>query len=313
MKPEYLKIPMKSKDNLAYLKKEWQLYFFLIIPILLLVLFKYLPMTNIVIAFKDFNMFLKNPTWDSPWAGLKYFTQAFNDQPFLRALRNTIVLNFLDLIVGFPAPIILALLLNELIFKKFKRFTQTVLYLPHFMSWIIIAGLSLQILSPNTGLVNNFLNNFGIKAIPFLNDKNYWIVSYILIGVWQNAGWGTILYLASMTNINPELYEAADVDGATRWKKIWHVTLPGIKSTIIVLLILNLGRIMSIPFDRPYAIGNFFVADYSDVISTYVYRCLQSLKFPLATAVGLFQSVVNIVFLLAANFIAEKFGESGVL
>lgn len=303
---------MELKDNITYLKKQWQLYLFLLIPVLLLILFKYLPMINIVIAFKDYNIFLPNPTWDSPWVGLKYFTQAFHDQAFLRALRNTIVLNFLDLIVGFPAPIILAVLLNELVFKRFKRVTQTILYLPHFISWIIIAGLAMQILAPNTGLVNNFLSTFGVKPIPFLNDKNYWIGSYILIGVWQNAGWGTILYLAAMTNINPELYEAADVDGATRWKKIWHVTIPGIKSTIIVLLILNLGRILNIAFDRPYAIGNRFVTEYSDVISTYVYRCLQSQKFSLATAVGLFQSVICILFLIIANFIAEKSGESGI-
>nr|WP_246241100.1 ABC transporter permease subunit [Anaerocolumna sedimenticola] len=284
----------------------------LLLPIIYLVIFKYVPMTNIVIAFKNYNLF--QGMWESPWVGLDIFKQVFTTDGFYRALRNTIVLNFLDLVVGFPAPIILALLLNEICFKRFKKITQTVVYMPHFLSWIIISGIALQVFAPNTGLINLVLRKFGIEAIPFLNEPAHWIISYILIGVWQSVGWNTIIYLAAITGVNTELYEAAVVDGANRFKKIWHVTLPGIRPTIVTLLILNLGRILSIGFDRPYALGNYFVTNVADVISTFVYRVgLQSQQYSLATAVGLFQSLVCIIFLTIANVIAERFGEEGIM
>ncbi len=293
-------------------KNDYVLYLMLLLPIIYLIIFKYVPMTNIVIAFKNYNMF--QGIWESPWVGLDIFKQVFGADGFYRALRNTIVLNFLDLIVGFPAPIILALLINEICIKKFKKFTQTVVYMPHFLSWIIISGIALQVFAPNTGIVNLVLRKIGLETVPFLNEPVHWIISYILIGVWQSIGWNTIVYLAAITGVNTELYEAAVVDGAGRLKKIWHVTLPGIRPTIVTLLILNLGRILSIGFDRPYALSNYFVTNVGDVISTFVYRVgLQSQQYSLATAVGLFQSLVCIIFLILANVITERLGEEGIM
>ena len=295
------------------IKNNYILYIMISLPLAYFVLFKYIPMTNIVIAFKDYNMF--KDVWDSPWAAdiFKYFKMAFSSLDFLRALRNTILLNFLDLLAGFPFPIVLALLLNEIVFKRFKRVTQTILYMPHFLSWIIISGMALQIFAPENGLVNILLSRMGHNTIPFLSDSLLWVITYVGLGVWQSAGYNTIVYLAAITSINPELYEASEIDGAGRLRKIWNVTLPGIRPTIVVMLILNLGRILSIPFDRPYAMGNFLVRDYSDVISTYVYRVgIQSQQFSLATAVGLFQSLVCVIFLIAANTISERMGERGI-
>jgi putative aldouronate transport system permease protein len=271
-------------------------------------------MVYIQIAFKKYS--IVKSVWDMPWAGnggFEYFIKAFSNRDFLFALRNTIILNLLDLIIGFPAPIILALLLNELTFKRFKSFTQTIAYMPHFLSWIIIAGLSLQLLAPTTGLVNIVLNRLGFNSIPFLNDPIHWVFTYIFLGVWQSVGWNTIIYLASITGIDPELYEAASMDGAGRFKKMWHVTLPGIRPTIITLLILSLGRILGSEFDRPYALGNALVNNVSNVISTFVYtNGIRGLQFSLTTAVGLFQSVVCVIFLFAADGITKKLGERGI-
>lgn len=251
-----------------------------------------------------------------PWAnnhGFEYFIKAFKNRDFLYAVRNTLMLNLLDLIVGFPAPIILALLLNEIPFKGFKRFTQTVVYMPHFLSWIIIAGMALHLFAPTSGLVNIVLQRLGFDSIPFLNSSLHWVWTYVFLGIWQSVGWNTIIYLAALTNINPELYEAAAVDGASRFRTIWHVTLPGLRPTIITLLILSLGRILSSDFDRPYSLMNALVNNVSNVIATFVYtNGIRSMQFSLTTAVGLFQSLVCVVFLFAADALAKKFGERGI-
>lgn len=309
------KIPsVKGGKFRIYLKRYWSLYLMLLIPMIFFIVFKYIPMNYIQIAFKKFS--LVESVWEMDWAdnnGFEYFIKAFSNRDFLYALRNTFLLNLLDLIVGFPAPIILALLLNELRFKKFKKATQTIIYMPHFLSWIIISGLAKQLFTPSTGLVNIFLNNFGIESIPFLNDSLHWVWTYVFLGIWQSAGWNTIIYLAGITSINPELYEAASVDGAGRFKKMIHITLPGLRSTIVVLLILSLGRILGSEFDRPFALGNNLVNDVSNVISTFVYKYgIRGLQFSLTTAVGLFQSVVCVIFLVLADKIAKKFGERGV-
>ena len=232
---------------------------------------------------------------------------------FIQALRNTFLLNFLDLLFGFPAPIILAILLSETKIPLFKKVSQTVLYLPHFLSWVIIGSISLQLFAPESGLVNIILGKLGFEAVPFLTDPTVWLGTYVVLGIWQNVGWGTIIYLAAIAGINQELYEAAVVDGASRLRKIWHITLPGLKPTIIILLILQMGRMLQIGFDRPYVIGNNYVMQYADVISTFVYRIgLKSFQFTIATAVGLFQSVVGLIFLLVTNYIADKVGEQGI-
>lgn len=304
---------VKTKKAVNYLKRYWTLYLLLAIPLTYFLVFKYIPMGYIQIAFKKYN--ITQSAWNMEWAanhGFEYFIKAFANRDFLYALRNTLTLNLLDLVVGFPAPIILALLLNELAFKRFKRITQTVVYMPHFLSWIIISGLALQLLAPTNG-VNILLTRMGFQAIPFLNDPGHWIWTYIFLGIWQSVGWNTIIYLAAITGINPELYEAAAVDGANRLRKIWHITLPGLKPTIVILLIMSLGRILGSEFDRPYALSNKLVNSVSNVISTFVYTYgIRGLQFSLTTAVGLFQSVICVIFLLMANSLAKKFGERGI-
>lgn len=309
-------VPKKQKKQgfASYMKRYWQLYALLLLPITYLLVFKYLPMVYIQIAFKKYS--IVDSVWEMPWAdnhGFEYFIQAFKSKDFLLALRNTIGLNLLDLIVGFPAPIIFALILNELPFKRFKKVVQTIAYMPHFLSWVIIYGLALQLFAPTTGLINQMVTSLGFSAIPFLNEPVHWVGTYIGLGVWQSFGWNSIVYLAAIAGISPELYEAASVDGAGRFKKMWHVTLPGIKSTIVVLLVMNLGNILGSSFDRPFAMQNKLVMEVAEVISTYVYKVgIKGLQFSLTTAVGLFQSVVGVFFLLAANWIARKLGERGI-
>lgn len=304
----------RHQKTINYIKNYWTLYLMLLLPIVYFVIFRYIPMTYIQIAFKKYSLF--RSVWEMPWAdnyGFEYFIRAFSNRDFINAVRNTLMLNFLDLVVGFPAPIIFALLLNELTYKRFKRFTQTVTYMPHFLSWIIIAGMALQLFAPSTGFVNIVLRRLGFDPIPFLNDPGWWVATYVLLGVWKELGWNAIIYLAALTSINPELYEAAEIDGAGRFQKIRYVTLPGIRPTIITLLILRLGQILTSDFERPYALMNALVYDVSNVIATFVYTYgIRGLQFSLTTAVGLFQSVVCVIFLFAANALAKKYGDRGI-
>jgi len=302
------------RRSLGYLKRYWVLYAMLLLPVSFFIIFRYIPMNYIQIAFKNYSI-VKSPM-EMEWAanhGFEYFIKAFSNRDFLYPLKNTLLLNFLDLLFGFPAPIILAIIFNELAFKRFKKFTQTVAYMPHFLSWIIVAGMALQLFAPSTGLVNIMLNKMGFESIPFLNESSNWVMTYVALGIWKSVGWGTILYLAAIAGINPELYEAAAVDGAGRMRNIWHITLPGLRPTIIVLLILSLGQILDSEFDRPYALGNKLVSDVSNVISVFVYNYgIRGLQFSLSTAVGLFQSVVGVIFLFGANALAKKLGDRGI-
>lgn len=307
-------LPQRKASFRVYMKRYWQLYALLALPLLYLLVFKYVPMIYIQIAFKKYS--IVESVWKLPLAGnhgFEYFIKAFKSKDFLLALRNTVGLNLLDLVIGFPAPIIFALILNELCFKRFKKVVQTIAYMPHFLSWVIIYGLALQLFAPSTGFINMILNNLGLESIPFLNESHHWVATYAGLGVWQNFGWGSIVYLAAIAGISPELYEAASVDGAGRFKKMWHITLPGIKPTIVVLLVMNLGNILGSNFDRPFALQNNLVMDVANVISTYVYKVgIKGLQFSLTTAVGLFQSVVGVIFLLMANWISRKLGERGI-
>lgn len=307
-------LPRRKAGFKVYMKRYWQLYALLALPLLYLLIFKYIPMVYIQIAFKKYS--IVESVWKLPLAanhGFEYFIKAFKSKDFILALRNTVGLNLLDLVIGFPAPIIFALILNELCFKRFKKVVQTIAYMPHFLSWVIIYGLALQLFAPSTGFVNMILNNMGMSSIPFLDEPRHWVATYIGLGVWQNFGWGSIVYLAAIAGISPELYEAASVDGAGRFKKIWHITLPGIKPTIVVLLVMNLGNILGSNFDRPFALQNNLVMDVANVLSTYVYKVgIKGLQFSLTTAVGLFQSVVGVFFLLTANWISRKLGERGI-
>lgn len=307
-------LPRRKTSFGVYMKRYWQLYALLALPLLYLLIFKYVPMVYIQIAFKKYS--IVESIWKLPLAanhGFEYFIKAFKSKDFILALRNTVGLNLLDLVIGFPAPIIFALILNELCFKRFKKVVQTIAYMPHFLSWVIIYGLALQLFAPSTGFVNMILNNLGLSSIPFLDESRHWVATYIGLGVWQNFGWGSIVYLAAIAGISPELYEAASVDGAGRFKKMWHITLPGIKPTIVVLLVMNLGNILGSNFDRPFALQNNLVMDVANVLSTYVYKVgIKGLQFSLTTAVGLFQSVVGVFFLLTANWISRRLGERGI-
>ena len=295
-------------------RRDWRLYLMLVIPVVFYILFRYVPMYGIVIAFQKYNLF--KGVAGSPFVGLENFRFIFKMPDFKIALGNMLLLNFMDLLVGFPMPILLAILLNEIRATAVKRVYQTLLYLPHFLSWVIIGGMVLQIFAPTTGIVNATLMRMNLisQNIPFLTVGPIWRVTYVLVGVWQSMGWGTILYLAAITGINSELFEAAKIDGANKVQQIWHVTLPGIRPTIVVLLILNVGQMMNIGFDRPFVIGNTMVQNYCDVISTFVYRAgIKNAQFARATAIGLFQSVVGLVLISTANFVSHRLGEEGIM
>jgi putative aldouronate transport system permease protein len=297
---------------LFYLRRDWQLYALVFLPMAFVFLFKFGPMFGLIIAFKDYR--IARGFWGSSWVGFKDFQDVFSHRLFIPALRNTLLLNIMDLAMGFPIPIVLALLLNEVNAKWFKRTTQTLLYLPHFLSWVIIGALAYQLFSVNTGMINNLIENMGGRRFPFLTTDVPWLVSYVLIGMWQNMGWGTIIYLASIAGINPELYEAATVDGAGRLRQCFSVTLPCIRSTIVILLIMNLGRIMGGSFERINALMNVAAPEFTTTIPVLVYRWgIQSMNFSRATALGLFQSVIGLIMVLGANFVSRKLGEEGLL
>ena len=297
-----------------YLKRDWQLYLLVMVPIACVFIFKYAAYPGLRMAFMDFKP--AKGYAGSEWVGFKTFAKIFSDKDFQRALNNSLVFNFLDLLIGFPAPIILALLLNELRYKSFKKVTQTILYLPHFLSWVIVASVSYTLLKPETGLVNILLIKMGMieTGIPFLTEKWHWAASYLLLAVWQSMGWGTIVYLAAITGINGELYEAAYLDGASRWQNVWYITLPGIRRTTIALLIMNLGRIMGSNFERLDSFGNVQVKDFQYQLAIYIYeKGLSAGNFSRATAVGLFQALVGLLLVLLADRFAKMLGEDGLI
>lgn len=302
----------RRKHRTHWFRRDWRLYLMLLIPIVWYILFCYKPMGGLRIAFQKYNLFKPEK---STWVWFENFKFVFGMSDFGIALKNTLVLNGLDLLFGFPVPIVLAILLNEMRTPKLKKFSQTMLYLPHFLSWVIIGGMVLQIFAPTSGVINASLLRWGwiSENIPFLTDGPTWTFTYVLVGIWQSMGWGTILYLAAITGLDMNLFEAARIDGANKLQQIWHVTLPGIRSTIVVLLIMNIGRMMSIGFDRPFIIGNTKVKDYCDVISTFVYRAgITNSQFARATAIGLFQSVVGLVLITGANAVSRLFDEQSI-
>lgn len=305
--------PKRPKESLAlYMKKNWQLYALMVLPLLFTLIFKYGAYSGLTIAFKDYKV--AKGFAGSEWVGFDIFQKIFTHRDFGKSVRNTLLLNILDLIFSFPMPVILALILNEVRCKWFKKVTQTLLYLPHFLSWVIIGALGYQLFSVSNGVVNALIQNMGGSPIPFLQDDTWWLISYILIGVWQSMGWGTIIYLAAITAVNPELYEAARVDGAGRWKQCLHVTLPCIRSTIVTLLIMNLGKMMQGSFERIYALMNAKASEFTTTIPVLVYRWgIEGGKFSDATALGLFQSVIGLILVLLSDYIAKRLGEDGLI
>ena len=296
------------------IKRDWQLYLLLLIPLILVIVFSFGAYPGLRMAFMDYKP--AKGYAGSKWVGWATFQKVFRDADFSRALRNSIVFNILDLFVGFPMPIILALILNELRYQRFKKVSQTILYLPHFLSWAIIGSVALTMFKPTSGLVNIAMMKFGWiqEGIPFLNEKWHWAVTYLLIGIWQSMGWGTILYLAAITGISGEQYEAAMIDGANRWQRMIHITLPGIRSTIVTLLIMNLGRVMGSNLERLTSLGNTQVKEFQYQLAVYIFnKGIGNNKFSMATAVGLFQSVIGVALVLISDRIAKKLGEDGLL
>jgi putative aldouronate transport system permease protein len=268
-------------------------------------IFEYGPMFGLVVAFKDYNVF--RGIWESKWVGFKYFRIFFSNPDFWPLFRNTFLLGFYSIVWGFPAPILLALLLNEIRNVVFKRVVQTVSYLPHFLSNVVVASMVIMLLSPTTGLVNKIIASLGFKPIYFLAIPEYFRTIYVASGIWQGIGWGTIVYLAALTAIDPHLYESAELDGAGRWKKMWHISIPGITPVIIVLLILNVGSLLATGFEKVILLYNPLTYSTADILSTYTYRTgLQQGNFSYATAIGMFNGVTSFILIYFSNMIARR-------
>jgi putative aldouronate transport system permease protein len=291
------------------LRKNIPLFMMLLPVLAYYILFKYWPMGGLIIAFKSYNF--NDGILNSPWVGLKYFKLLFSGSDTIQIIWNTFWLSFLNLVFGFPAPIILAILLNEVRKLWFKKWVQTIIYLPHFFSWVIVSGLVLTLFATDYGSVNKVLKLLSIEPITFLYESNSWLTIFVGSGIWKEMGFSTIIYLAALTTIDPSLYESAGLDGASKWRQIWHITIPGIRHTIILLLILAMGRVMEVGFDQVYNLQNPAVAGVSEVISTYIYKVgLQQAQFSLSTALGLFESIISFTLVLVANRIARKFDQA---
>ncbi|MDW7656105.1 MAG: ABC transporter permease subunit [Bacillota bacterium] len=302
-----------SKKLISKLLAQKYLFLMLLPGLIWYIIFAYIPMPGVIIAFKEYS--LSKGFFNSPWAGFKYFDQFFNGFFFWALIRNTVVLSLLKLCIGFPAPIILALLFNELHHAKFKRTIQTISYLPHFISWVIVLGIFFRILSTDGGIFNRLLMNFGIaeKPINFLSTSKYiWPIA-VFTDLWKSVGYSSIIYLASISNVNPELYEASMIDGAGRLKQAVHITLPVIRPTIAILFIFASGGIFSSNFDQMYILGSPPVLDVAEVIDTYIYRIgLQNLQYSLSTAASLLRSVISLLLLIGTNMVVKAMGEGGI-
>ena len=285
--------------------------YLMILPVLLYYfLFCYKPMYGAVIAFKNFMP--GRGIANSPWVGMQNFTDFFTSIYCFRVIKNTLVISLVSIIFGFPAPIILALLLNEIQNNAFKKTVQTITYMPHFISLVVVCGMILEFTS-NTGFITYFLHYFGFPLTNMMNHANYFVPVYVISDIWQGIGWGSIIYLAALTGIDPSLYEAAEIDGAGRWKQLLHVTLPGIMSTVVIMLILRMGGIMSVGYEKIILLYNPATYSTADVISSFTYRKgLQDFDWSYSTAVGLFNSAINFVFLVLTNWMSKKFTDSSL-
>ncbi|WP_077297885.1 ABC transporter permease [Virgibacillus pantothenticus] len=294
----------KFKNFNKNVKKNWQLYVFLLPALIFFFIFHYIPMYGVQIAFKDFYATLG--IWGSPWIGFDHFERFFDSYYFFRLLKNTLLLSLYGILL-FPLPIIFALALNELKNGPFKKWSQTLTYAPHFISVVVLVGMIIAFLDPITGIVNNIIVQFGGEAIPFLTDPDWFRHIFVWSGQWQSLGWGTIIYLAALAGVNPELHEAAKVDGATRMQRIIHINIPSILPTVVVLFILNIGSFMAIGFEKVLLLQNSLNSETSDVIQTFVYETgLLEGQYSFAAAIGLFESAINIILLITVNYLARK-------
>lgn len=313
---------LRPKESGAIKKGKWsvarraiirdrQLYLLATPAIMFFLLFKYVPMWGVLIAFQKYSPFLG--FLKSKWVGLEHFARFFSHDDFWMLLRNTLAINMLSLVLFFPLPIVLSLLLNELRGKYLKRTIQSIIYLPHFLSWVIIAGITFLLLGYQEGIVNKLLEYFGMGRIEFLTDPNKFWLLLTAQSIWKEAGWGTVIFLAAIASVDPQLYESARMDGAGRLHQMWHITLPAIRSVIVILLILRIGHMMDVGFEQVYLMMNGAVSDVADVFDTYVYRSgIQQGQFSYSTAIGLFKSIVGLLLVVSSNWLSKKFGDEGI-
>jgi len=289
----------------------WQLYVLVLPAVLCIIVFAYAPMYGVQIAFKDYkvNMGITG----SPWAGLKYFKQFLNLPNFESLMINTLKISVYSLLWGFPAPVLLALMLNQVKFKKYKSFVQTVTYAPYFISTVVLVSMLSIYLTPSSGFVNKLIETMGGKAIAFMGEPRWFRTVYVASGVWQGTGWGAIVYLAALGGVDPSLYEAAMVDGATKLRRVWHIDLPCILPTIVIMFILNMGSLLNVGYEKSYLMQNSLNITVSEIISTYTYKIgLLNGKFAFSSAVGLFNSVINFVLVISSNYICKKLTDSSL-
>jgi len=301
----------RKKERSGLKVKNLDLYLIMLPVVVYFIIFKYWPMYGVQIAFKDY--IATKGIWGSNWAGLKHFLRFFRSYHFELVIKNTLGISIYQLAVGFPIPIILALMMNELTNPRFKKLVQTVTYAPHFLSTVVLVGMMTTMLSPRSGIVNTILKAFGMEPIYFMAEPAWFKTIYVFSDVWQNAGWNSIIYMAALTGIDPQLYEAAIVDGATKMQRTRHITIPGILPTAITLLILNTGKIMNVGFEKVYLMQNGLNLMASEVIATYVYKAgLVGAEYSFSTAVGLFNSVINCILLITVNRISRKTTETSL-
>ncbi|UYO34904.1 sugar ABC transporter permease [Bacillus zhangzhouensis] len=301
----------KRKRLLNQLLSQKFLYLMILPGLIYFIVFKYVPMWGLIIAFQDYQPFLG--ILGSEWVGFKHFIRLFTEPTFFILLKNTLILFAMNVVIFFPIPILLALLLNEVRLALFKKFVQTMIYIPHFMSWVIVVSLSFVLLTVDGGLINELIAFFGGEKINFLLSQEWFRPMYILQVIWREAGWSTIIYLAAIIAVDPQLYEAAKMDGAGRLRQMWHITLPAIKSVIVVLLILKIGDTLELGFEHVYLLLNATNREVAEIFDTYVYTAgLKQGQFSYSTAVGLFKAAVGLILVMLANRLAKKFGEEGI-
>ncbi|MCU6712544.1 ABC transporter permease subunit [Paenibacillus sp. J5C_2022] len=293
------------------MRRHWQLYFVVLLPMAYLIIFKYIPMAGIVLAFKEYNVI--QGMWGSPWAGMKYFNQFFESPNFWLYIKNTLGISLYGLLVGFPAPIILALALNEVGNGLFKKTVQMVAYAPYFISTVIMVSILIVTLSPNVGIVSKFFAWLGVENTNFMGIPGLFKSIYVWSDVWQFTGYGAIIYIAALAGVNPELYESAKVDGASRLQKIWNIDIPSLIPVSVILIILNLGNLMKLGFEKIYLMQNPLNLSTSEVISTYVYKVgLLNSSFSFSTAIGLFNSIINLILLILVNYMARRLSNTSL-
>ncbi|TBL75297.1 ABC transporter permease [Paenibacillus thalictri] len=311
VQPKALRAPGARGSLMKRLIRNRYMYLMILPGLIYFIIFKYLPMWGLIISFQDYMPY--KGFFGSDWVGLKHFQRLFTDSEFWVIFKNTLILFVINILFYFPVPILLSVMLNEVANAFFKRFVQTIVYIPHFISWVIIVSISFVMLTLDGGIINEMLVLLGFQKVNFLMSTSWFHPMYIIQVIWREAGWGTIVYLAAIAAIDPQLYEAARMDGAGRFQQIWHITLPSIRSVIIVLLILRIGNVLDLSFEHVYLLLNSMNRQVAEILDTYVYTTgLKQGQFSFSTAVGFFKSFVGLFLVVVSNRLAKKMGEEGI-